>query len=78
MLEEDSDYALSDALLSRMMIVRGNILSSNIKFLTVDWLVKRHLDTFRADLGWSLLDIIHRMRSDLYMEISTQKAWNVK
>jgi MuDR family transposase/MULE transposase domain len=50
----------------------------NIKFLTVDWLVKRYLDVFRADPRWSLPGIIHQIKSDLYMEISTQKAWNVK
>jgi MULE transposase domain len=50
----------------------------NIKFLTIDWLVKRYLDVFRADPRWSLPGIIHQIKSDLYMEISTQKAWNVK
>ncbi|KAJ1693179.1 hypothetical protein LUZ63_009877 [Rhynchospora breviuscula] len=50
----------------------------NIKFLSVHWLVKKYLDTFRADPNWSLSGIQHRIRTDLYLEISRQKAWNVR
>lgn len=50
----------------------------NIKFLTVNWLVKKYLQTFRADPTWSLAGITDRVCNGLYLEITRQKAWKVK
>ncbi|KAJ1703320.1 hypothetical protein LUZ63_003099 [Rhynchospora breviuscula] len=50
----------------------------NIKFLTVKWLVRKYLETFRADPNWSLPGIQVRVRDDLHLDISRQKAWKVR
>ncbi|KAJ3697435.1 hypothetical protein LUZ61_001140 [Rhynchospora tenuis] len=86
--EEDSDYAPSDVLISggetdgedtsrRYPEFNALVDMKNPQF-QVDWLVNHYLDTFRADPNWSAQGIQARIITDLHLEISRQKAWDVK